>query len=228
MREALAAVETIPGWLMPEDGAKLYELGYAASGPILEVGTYHGKSAILMALAVRDAGRDVLVYTLDVDPTVIDNAAEQAERRGLGDRIVFTRATSAAFARAYPHLRPALTFVDGDHSRAGVERDLAALRALVPEDGLILFHDFNDPQNDDDACGEIKVRPAVEASWVASECEFCGVFGACGLFRRRDRPSQPAATRIDLLAMASAGDQYRHRVRYPLGRHWRRLRSRRR
>jgi predicted O-methyltransferase YrrM len=43
----------VPGWLRPEDALKLYELAYYATGPILEIGTYRGKSGTLMAIAAR-------------------------------------------------------------------------------------------------------------------------------------------------------------------------------
>jgi Methyltransferase domain len=209
------------------DADKLYELaGAATDGPILEIGTYHGKSAVLMALAVRDAGHDTVVYSLEVDKAAIRAATQQAERHGVADGIIFIRATAGAFARAYAWLRPALTFVDGDHRREGVEADLAVLATLVPAGGRILFHDFVDPLNDDPQCDEIKVRPTVEQSWVAAECDFAGVYGGSGLYTRRTSPARrPAPTELDLMALASPSEQYLHRLRYPAGRVWKRLRG---
>src|SRR5215211_8617225 len=61
-------VADVPGWLRPEDALKLYELAYYARGPILEVGTYRGKSGTLMAIAARDARHSGLVVSVDVDP----------------------------------------------------------------------------------------------------------------------------------------------------------------
>lgn len=214
--DALARIESIPGWLRAADAEKLYELAQLTPGPILEIGTHHGKSAVLMALALKDAGRhDVVIYTLDVDRRSIRAAVAEAEAREVDDVIVFVRATSRAFARAYPRLRPTLTFVDGDHTRAGVDRDLAVLEALVPVGGSLLFHDFADPRNDDPDCAETKVRPAVEASWVARDCEFGGNFGVCGLFVRREASSRTRPDVADLLPLDSFKDQLRYRVRYP-------------
>jgi predicted O-methyltransferase YrrM len=220
VHDALDLVESIPGWLRPEDASKLYELAHATAGPILEIGTYHGKSSILMATAITDANHDTIVYTLDADRYVVAEAATEAERRGVADRIIFVRGTVGAFARAYPHLRPAVTFVDGDHSRAGVQRDLAVLETLVPKGGVLLFHDFNDPSNDDPGCTEVKVRPAVDASWVSTQCDFGGTFGACGMFTRRVAPNQSAAMKADLLPLAGIREQYEQRLRYPAGRLW--------
>jgi hypothetical protein len=224
--QTLALVESVSGWLRPEDADKLWELAHSAAGPILEIGTYHGKSAVLMALALRDAGNGGVLYTLDVDARVLRSAQAESETHGVGDLIVFVRGTSAALARAYPHLRPAVTFIDGDHSRVGVERDLAVLDALVPDGGRLLFHDFHDPRNEDPECDAVKVRPAVAGSWVVRDCDFDGVFGCCGLFTRRTGGPPPKIPIVDLLRLDSAKDQYLHRLRYPLARLWWRLRQR--
>jgi predicted O-methyltransferase YrrM len=226
--DVLARVESIPGWLRAQDADKLYELARLTPGPILEVGTHFGKSAVLMALAAQDAGRrDAVVYTLDVDGRAARAGAAEAKARALEDVIVFVRGTLRSFARAYPHLRPTLTFVDGDHSRAGVERDLVVLETLVPAGGSLLFHDFADPRNDDPDDPETKVRPAVEASWVARQCEFQGTFGVCGLFVRRELPSGRPLAVADLLALESHKDQFRYRVRYPAAQLLRRVRAKR-
>jgi predicted O-methyltransferase YrrM len=55
--DPLARVESIPGWLRSEDAEKLYELAQLTPGPILEVGTHFGKSAVVMALALQDEQR---------------------------------------------------------------------------------------------------------------------------------------------------------------------------
>ncbi len=212
--------------MRPEDADKLWELASVTTGPILEIGTFHGKSAVLMALALQKAGTDTLIYTLEVDRASIKAAQTQAAAHGVADRIVFVRGTSDAFARAYPRFRPALTFVDGDHRRAAVEADLAILSRIVPARGVLLFHDFDDPRGEDPGCADIKVRPTVQHSWVARECEFAGTFGSCGLYTRRtDSPPTADTTVVDILPLARPGDQYRHRLRYPAGRVWKRMRG---
>ena len=132
------------------------------------------------------------------------------------------RGTSSAFARAHPHLRPALTFVDGDHSRAGVEARPRRPAPLVPAGGTLVFHDFDDPRNDDPSCVEIKVRPAVESSWVSRDCELERVTGACGVFVRRRVAPAPRRTAADLSPLHDLRDLWRYRVRLPAGRVWRR------
>ena len=60
-RDAVESVESLPGWLLEGDALKLYELARDAAGPVLEIGTYRGKSAVLMATALRDAGSDARI-----------------------------------------------------------------------------------------------------------------------------------------------------------------------
>ena len=224
--DALARVDAIEGWLLREDAEALYALALASRGPIVEIGTYRGKSAILMALALVEADSDQILFTVDFDRRCLHAAASHARERGVAGKIVFVRGTVAAFARAYPHVRPALTFVDGDHSQTGVERDLAALQPLVPVGGKLVFHDFNDPRNGDPTCAEVKVRPAVESSWVSRDCEFERVAGACGVYVRRRVPPMMHPEAADLAALDDLLEQWRYRVRLPAGRAWRRIRDR--
>jgi hypothetical protein len=183
-RRAVESVEPLPGWLLDDDAMKLYELAHDADGPVLEIGTYRGKSAILMATALRDAGRPGLIVSLDVDREGLDAAHAEATARGLADRIAFVHATAEVLFRSRPAFAPAVVFLDGDHSRRGVARDLRALEPRVPRGGILLFHDFHDERNADPAEPDYGVTEAIKESWVARECEFGGVFGACGLYRR--------------------------------------------
>ena len=49
-------VEEIRGKLEPDDQLKLYEAGFYARGPLLEIGRLHGRSTVLLAMGIRDAG----------------------------------------------------------------------------------------------------------------------------------------------------------------------------
>jgi predicted O-methyltransferase YrrM len=188
-RRAVEAVQDLPGWLREEDALKLYELAWFSSGPVLDIGTYRGKSAILMAQALRDADRPGPIVSLDVERDALRAAAALAAGRELADRIALVRGTAEQLFRSVPGLRPALVFLDGDHSRGGVARDLRALEPRVPAGGLMLFHDYYDARNADPSEPDYGVVQGVEESWVPRHCEFAGVFGCCGLFRRRTGPS---------------------------------------
>jgi predicted O-methyltransferase YrrM len=217
-------VADIPGWLRSEDALKLYELAYYAPGPILEIGTYRGKSGTLMAMAARDAGRSTLVVSVDVDLSGLREAAAAAAAKGVRDRLLLVRGSAEAFFASNGGFRPSLVFLDADHSEGAVARDLRTLEPHVPRGGLLLLHDFLDPKNEDPAATEIGVVDAVRRSWLSDQCEFAGVFGACGLFRRvKNGQSAPDPGVLELLRYDSARLQYLQRLRWPLGRAARRL-----
>jgi MMP 1-O-methyltransferase len=224
---ALQAVSDVDGWLLPEDIFKLYDLAYAAAGPILEIGTYHGRSTIVMALALKDAGNPVPLVSLDVDPEALSAAAENARRKGVAGRIALVRGTATAFFRATTGFVPAVVFVDADHSAAGAARDLRALEPHVADGGLLFLHDYADPRDPDPGDAEFGVSEAVARTWVGRQCDELGVFGVGGLFRRRLGGPGPvdAARRppvLDLVWRDDMAMQYRQRVRWPLGRRFRR------
>ena len=56
----------VRGKLHPADHYKLYEAGYFAEVPILEVGRLVGKSTICLALSVRDANRQVPILSMEI------------------------------------------------------------------------------------------------------------------------------------------------------------------
>ena len=206
-------VADVPGLLRPEDEEKLYELAAETGGPILEIGTYRGRSTTIMALGAR-SGAGALLVSVDVDPAAQRAASAALVSHGVGERVLLIRGSSAAALRRLRGLRPALTFVDGDHSAAGVRRDLEVLERVVPHDGLLLFHDFADPRNADPSVPEIGVHDAIRASWVERDCEFLGEHGACGLYRRtRGGPPNPSVPVVDARGLESPRMQYLQRLR---------------
>jgi predicted O-methyltransferase YrrM len=182
------AVWHIPGWLDPEDALKLYELAFLSTGPILEIGTYCGRSAVILATAAADAARDARIVSLDVDPTCMVQARRAAERHDVDQHLVLACADASSFFALAPAFSPTLVFVDGDHSADGVGTDLAALEGRIAPGGLLLFHDYL-PRDIPDTSGfpisaePIEVAEVVSGSWVSDTCQFAGVFGRCGLFK---------------------------------------------
>jgi predicted O-methyltransferase YrrM len=181
------AVWHIPGWLAEEDALKLYELAYFCDGPILEIGTFCGRSAAVMALALADRGSEVPLVTVDPDASILALAQRSLRSLGVEDRVLLVCDTVDAFLRAAPGFRPELVFVDADHSATGVLADLAALRPCVEPDALLLFHDYvrgdvPDTTGFPVSAEPIEVAAAVDDSWVVEHAKFAGTFGWCGLF----------------------------------------------
>jgi hypothetical protein len=215
-------VADVPGLLRPEDEEKLYELASATEGPILEIGTYRGRSTTIMALAAQ-AGAGALLVSVDVDPVALRAAAANLLAHDAAQHVVLVRGSAAAALRRLPGLRPSLTFVDGDHSLDGVRRDLVALEPVVPSGGRLLFHDYADPRNDDPSVPEIGVKDGIRGSWVEGQCEFLGEFGACGLYGRvRGGPATASVPVVSAVSLDSPRMQYLERLRWPAGRFARR------
>ncbi len=202
---------------------------------MLEVGAYRGKSAVVLATALRAGGGDGRLVSVDIDPVALHSARAAVRARGLEDRVIFTRGTLQALLRAYPGIRPGVVFLDGDHSLEGVRRDLETLEAIVPSGALMLFHDYLDERNDDPGEAHIDVLRGVRESWVMRDSEFGGVFGCCGLYRRvaggpesngsiqdlleaaRRRGGDPPAL-LDVVRHDTLRMRYLQRVRRPIGR----------
>jgi predicted O-methyltransferase YrrM len=163
------AAEAAKGFMPPDEGLALYRTAaaYAAIGPIVEIGTYCGKSTIYLAAAAREA--DQLVITVDHhrgseenqpgweyhDPALVD------ERTGLLDTLPGFRATLAAAgleaqviavvgrsAQVASWWRAPLgmLFIDGGHTDAAAQADYANWAPWVARGGVLAIHDvFPDP-----------------------------------------------------------------------------------
>lgn len=172
MDEALLAHARAARGFMPDDeGIALYRAGrYAAAtglGPLLEIGTYCGKSAIYLGTAAREAGSTL--FSVDHhrgseenqagwahhDPSVVDSRTGRMDtlgfaRRtvtdaGLEDAVVLVAGASVTVARHW-QTPLSLLFIDGGH---GADVAWADYRAWVPRvvpGGLLAIHDvFPDP-----------------------------------------------------------------------------------
>jgi len=155
---------------MPEEeGLALYEAGLAGGrlGPLLEIGSYCGKSAVYLGAAARVAG--TVLFTVDHhrgseenqagwehhDPEVVDARTGRMdtlpffrrtiEAAGLEDVVVAIVGSSATVAGAW-ETRVGLLFVDGGHAQDVALADYESWARLVIPGGLLAIHDvFEDP-----------------------------------------------------------------------------------
>lgn len=150
-RAHLRLHRSIEGQLAVEESRFLRR---AASGrrTIVEIGSYRGKSAAMLALGsapagrvyaidphIRSAGAGVTAYAAD-DERVF---RETMERLGVADRVHHIVKTSADARPDWPDGEPIdLLWIDGDHSHEGVRRDLSDWAGLVTPGGLIALHDY--------------------------------------------------------------------------------------
>ena len=155
---------------MPEDeGIALYEAALRAAdvGPLLEIGSYCGKSAIYLGSAARL--KETIVFSLDhhrgseehqAGEGYHDERLVDAEGRvdtlpefrrtivkaGLEDVVVGIVGPSAVVARWW-QTPLGMVFIDGGHSQAAADADYEGWGPWVARGGLLVIHDvFEDPR----------------------------------------------------------------------------------
>ncbi len=165
---------------MPEaEGYALHEAGLAAAsrGPLLEIGSYCGLSALYLGAAARVAG--TVLITVDHhrgseetqpgwehhDPEVVDPRTGRMdtlpflrrtlEEAGLEEFVVPIIGDSPTIARLVaPGL--GLLFIDGGHARDVAMADYVAWAGHLARDGLLAIHDvFEDPADGGQAPYEV-------------------------------------------------------------------------
>ncbi|MDQ1395361.1 MAG: 1-O-methyltransferase [Acidimicrobiaceae bacterium] len=169
--ELLAAARAAKGFMPDDEGLALHEAGKVAAatglGPLLEVGSYCGKSGIYLGAAARE--HDTVLFTVDHhrgseenqagwehhDPDVVDPRSGRMdtlpcfrrtiEGAQLEDCVIAVIGTSTTVARWWS-TPLALLFVDGGHGDEVVRADERAWVPHVAPGGLIAVHDvFPDP-----------------------------------------------------------------------------------
>jgi predicted O-methyltransferase YrrM len=153
---ALARVEGVQGWMSDDQAARLWERARAVppGGRIVEIGSYHGRSAIVLASAAPQAAEVVAIdphagndrgprqWTGTEDQGEADHRAFRANlaRAGVEDRVrhVRERSQDALAAVAGPI---DLLYVDGAHGFGPASDDLRRWGARVAPGGSLLVHD---------------------------------------------------------------------------------------
>ena len=166
-----ALADTITGFMPADEGRALYDtaVGYLGDGVGVEIGTYCGKSTVLLGAAAQHSGG--VVYTVDHhhgseehqpgweyhDTSLVDAASGRfdtlpALRRtldaaDLDDHVVAVVGKSAVIARAWrAPLR--LLFIDGGHTEAAAQQDFDGWAKWVAVGGALIIHDvFGDPRD---------------------------------------------------------------------------------
>lgn len=159
-------VRSVKGFMPENEGAALYEAALGAQGTWLEIGTYRGKSTVLLAAAARRVGAQVV--TVDHHHGSEENqpgwewhdASLVDPHSGLLDTLPSFRRTwdehlsdvvSAVVAgtdqvASWWAAPLGLLFLDGNHTEEVAQHDYAAFAPHVVAGGLLIVHDvFPDP-----------------------------------------------------------------------------------
>ncbi len=163
--------EATRGFMPPDEGIALFETAasLAVEGPLLEVGSYCGKSAVYLGAAAQQAGR--VLFCVDHhrgseenqpgwehhDPEVVDPEVGLMDtlpffRRtihdaGLEDTVVAVVGDSPTIAHLWA-TPLAMLFIDGGHGSRPAHRDYEGWSPHVRTGGLMAIHDvFENPED---------------------------------------------------------------------------------
>ncbi len=193
--------EAARGFMPPEEGLALFRaaagLEAAVPGPLLEIGSYCGKSALYLGAAAQAGGR--VLFCVDHhrgseenqagwewhEPDLVDPACglmdtlptfrRTVQQAGLEDVVVAVVGESVTVARWWS-TPLALLFIDGGHGAEVAHADYEHWAPQVASGGRLVIHDvFPDPADGGRPPYEIYRRALEHGGFVQHE--------ACGSLR---------------------------------------------
>lgn len=158
----LQEMQRVPGWLDPLDASLICALSdhqHAAGmlGDILEIGVFHGRSAILLGYLLSDGEQLIACDTFGSDTGLAEENARWNGRFYPGlDRREFERnylryhkrlptvaaVPSAGLGSVARRRSCRLVHVDGAHDYPTVCADARVSRELCADDGVVIFDDY--------------------------------------------------------------------------------------
>lgn len=188
--------EAVRGFMPPDEGLALHEAGLSVpdgGAPMLEIGSYCGKSAIYLGAAA--AVRHTVLFALDHhrgseenqpgwewhEPDLVDPAVGRIDtlptfRRtvhdaGLEDAVVALVGDSPTVGRHW-QIPLALLFIDGGHGHDPAHRDYETWTPWVADGGLLVIHDvFPDPADGGRPPFEIYTRALESGAFVEERAQ---------------------------------------------------------
>jgi hypothetical protein len=152
----------IGGWINEGEHEFLWELATRpVQGHILEIGTWQGKSACILAGAIVESGAPSKVFCIDtfmMDGTdyqvslhkhfgsgfgTFYDFINNAKKEGFSEVIVPLAARSRDII-PFLNIELKLAFIDGTHDFDNVSQDIQSVKPLIVKGGIIALHDSND------------------------------------------------------------------------------------
>ena len=185
-----ALAEQVIGFMPADEGRALHDaaLHYLDGGVGVEIGTYCGKSTVLLGAAAR--ARDSVLYTVDHhhgseehqpgweyhDTSMVDAVTGRfdtlptlrhtLDRAGLDDNVVAVVGKSTVVAKGW-RTPLQLLFIDGGHSEDAARKDYDGWAKWVSIGGALIIHDvFPDPRDGGRPPYEIYCRALESGAFV--------------------------------------------------------------
>ena len=172
--DLIRAADAAPGFMPAAEGLALFDAAarYSRRGPVLEIGSYCGKSTIYLAAAASTAGQ--MIITVDhhrgseehqpgweyhdrqlVDPATgrldtLPSLRATLAAAGLEDQVVVVVGRSAAVARLTPREREVLALMAEGRSNVAIAQRLFITEKAVSKHAAGIFAKLDLAPSDDD------------------------------------------------------------------------------
>jgi len=197
-------IDLVKGFLDHAEGMRLHDLALEAAklGPVLEVGSYCGKSTVYLGMACQQVNSQL--YAIDHhrgseehqkgeeyhDPDLYDSGVGKMdsfrefritmERAELTETVVPLVASSAQASR-YWSMPLSMVFIDGGHSMEAAMTDYRAWAGHVVPGGILAIHDVF-PNPEDGGRAPFTIWELAKASGLYTDE---GLTKTLGVLRRR-------------------------------------------
>ncbi|MEH0019308.1 MAG: class I SAM-dependent methyltransferase [Desulfobacter sp.] len=199
-----ALLNTIKGFMDDEEAERLFDISLAASamGPLLEVGSYCGRSAAIIGQACKENAS--ILYSIDhhrgseeqqpgeeyFDPELYDERTcgintlplfrDTLKRAGLEESVVPIVSSSAVAGRMW-QTGLAMVFIDGGHSFEAAHTDFITWSPHLIPGGFLVIHDiFYDPE-----AGGQAPRQVYETALATGRYEALDMTKTLGVLRQK-------------------------------------------
>ncbi len=152
----------IPGMTSLKSGQFLYSLCYnqELSGDVVEIGSWQGRSSAFLAQATKDArngnffaidhfkgnvGKEGF-YKVGMDDLsdLKENFLKNMKMIGLAENVTLLDMPNTEAIKELVDKKVRFLFIDGDHTKEGVKRDIELFFPLLQKDSIVVFDDYSD------------------------------------------------------------------------------------
>ena len=149
----------IPGMITSEAGKFLYSLCYMQNleGDVVEIGSWQGRSSTFLARAVKES-KNGNFYAIDhfggnvgkedfyaIDGSLSNlkaNFKENLSKFGLSDIVNLLDMANTEAVDKIKDKTIRFLFIDGDHTKKGVQKDIELFFPLLKKGSIVVFDDY--------------------------------------------------------------------------------------
>lgn len=161
IEELKGIAETIPGMIRTYSGGFLYSLCYMQSekGDVIEIGSWQGRSTAFLGWAVKNSGNGRL-YAIDhfqgnigKEQYYVRKKEDLSDLRqgfefninelGLSNIVNLLPMSNIKAAQKLGNPEIRFLFIDGDHTKEGVEKDIELFFPFLVDGAIVIFDDFS-------------------------------------------------------------------------------------